>query len=105
MLALTRGPEGDRPSVRPWLLGIARTWADSLAQTHAVGWAHADVQPTNTLVADGRAVLIDYALACGPGDRPRAPVPGSPGKRSRTGQHAATTMPWRCIPRARSSEG
>ncbi|WP_024756048.1 protein kinase domain-containing protein [Streptomyces exfoliatus] len=76
-LAVARGPEGDRPSVRPWLLGIAHTWADSLARIHAAGWAHADVQPTNTLVADGRAELIDYALACGPGDTPRIPYRGA----------------------------
>ncbi|MFF6772679.1 protein kinase [Streptomyces sp. NPDC012637] len=76
-LAPARGPEGDRRSVRPWLLGIARTWAASLARMHAAGWAHADVQPTNTLVADGRAVLIDYALACGPGDDARLPYRGA----------------------------
>lgn len=59
------------------MLGIARTWAESLARLHAAGWAHANVQPTNTLVADGRAVLIDYALACGPGDGPRLPYRGA----------------------------
>ncbi|MDQ1005762.1 serine/threonine protein kinase [Streptomyces sp. V4I23] len=71
-LALARGPEGDRPSVRPWLLQIARTWAEHLAGMHAAGWAHADIQPTNTLITPGgRAEVIDYALACGPdSDRP-----------------------------------
>ncbi|WP_175408686.1 protein kinase [Streptomyces sp. TRM64462] len=69
--ALARGPEGDRPSVRPWLLGIARTWAQHLARLHAADWAHADVQPTNTLVTnDGRAAVIDYALSCGPAEDP-----------------------------------
>ncbi|WP_246043045.1 protein kinase domain-containing protein [Streptomyces globosus] len=35
---------------------------------HAAGWAHADVQPTNTLItADSHTEVIDYALACGPG--------------------------------------
>ncbi|MCG7523553.1 hypothetical protein MHW47_03710 [Streptomyces sp. OfavH-34-F] len=76
--ALARGPEGDRPSVRPWLLGVARTWAGHLARMHAAGWAHADVQPTNTLITDsGSAVLIDYALACGPGGGPRLPYRGA----------------------------
>lgn len=77
-LALTRGPEGDRAAVRPWLLGIARTWARHLALMHASGWAHGDVQPTNTLVtADGRAGVIDYALACGPGNDRRVPYRGA----------------------------
>ncbi|MEU7024381.1 hypothetical protein ABZ990_27550 [Streptomyces sp. NPDC046203] len=76
-LALARGPEGDRPAVRPWLLRIARTWADSLARMHAAGWAHADIQPMNTLVRDGRAELVDYALACGPDDVPRLPYRGA----------------------------
>ncbi|MFI8515012.1 hypothetical protein ACIGHB_28190 [Streptomyces sp. NPDC085460] len=69
---------GDRPGARPWLLDAARTWAGCLDRMHAVGWAHADVQPTNALVAaDGRAALIDYALACGPDDRPRLPYRGA----------------------------
>ncbi|MFE5591193.1 protein kinase [Streptomyces sp. NPDC056549] len=68
-LTLARGPEGDRASVRPWLAGIVRTWTEHLARMHAAGWAHADVQPTNTLVtSDGHAEVIDYALACGPDD-------------------------------------
>ncbi|MFI5638309.1 hypothetical protein ACIA8H_12930 [Streptomyces goshikiensis] len=75
---LARGPEGDRPSVRPWLLGIARTWAERLALMHAAGWAHADVQPTNTLIInDGRAELIDYALACHPDHAPLVPYRGA----------------------------
>jgi len=77
-LALARGPEGERASVRPWILGIARTWTEHLARMHTVGWAHADVQPTNTLVTgDGRAAVIDYALACGPRNGPRVPYRGA----------------------------
>ena len=77
-LALARGPKGDRPSIRPRLLGIARTWTEHLARMHTAGWAHADVQPTNTLVTgDGRAAVIDYALACGPHDRSRIPYRGA----------------------------
>ncbi|MGP4003572.1 protein kinase domain-containing protein [Streptomyces sp. 8N706] len=77
-LALARGPEGDRAAVRPWLLGIARTWAQHLARMHAADWAHADVQPTNTLVTTGgRAAVIDYALACGPGHDRRVPYRGA----------------------------
>ncbi|WP_322974852.1 protein kinase domain-containing protein [Actinacidiphila epipremni] len=64
--------------LRPWLLGVARTWAVRLAGMHAAGWAHADVQPTNTLVTEaGRAEVIDYALACGPGGGPRLPYRGA----------------------------
>ncbi|REK84466.1 hypothetical protein DY245_43225 [Streptomyces inhibens] len=77
-LALARGPEGDRAAVRPWLTGIARTWTEHLARLHATGWAHADVQPTNTLVThDGHAAVIDYALACGPGNERRVPYRGA----------------------------
>nr|WP_240981555.1 MULTISPECIES: hypothetical protein [unclassified Streptomyces] len=69
---------GEGPGARPWLLDVARTWAGCLARMHAVGWAHADVQPTNTLVAaDGRAEVIDYALACGPDGGPRLPYRGA----------------------------
>ncbi|MER8047110.1 hypothetical protein [Streptomyces sp. NPDC094032] len=76
--APARGPQDDRPSVRPWLLGVAWTWAERLGQMHAAGWAHADVQPTNTLITDeGAAAVIDYALACGPGDGRRLPYRGA----------------------------
>ncbi|MEU1670101.1 protein kinase [Streptomyces sparsogenes] len=75
---IAREPEHTRPSVRPWLLGIARTWAQRLAAMHAADWAHADVQPTNTLVTDsGTAEVIDYALACGPGQDERIPYRGA----------------------------
>ncbi|MFF4601979.1 protein kinase [Streptomyces sp. NPDC001339] len=77
-MALARGPEGDRPSVRPWLLGIARTWAEQLERLHAAGWAHADVQPTNTLItSDGRAAIFDFALSCGPETTGRLPYRGA----------------------------
>ncbi|MER5973045.1 protein kinase [Streptomyces sp. NPDC002055] len=77
-MALARGTEGDRPSVRPWLLGIARTWAEQLERLHAAGWAHADVQPTNTLITpDGRAALLDFALSCGHERAGRLPYRGA----------------------------
>ncbi|MGW7594983.1 protein kinase domain-containing protein [Streptomyces rubiginosohelvolus] len=76
--APARSPEGDRAAVRSWLTGIARKWTQHLARMHAAGWAHADVQPTNTLVTnDGRAAVIDYALACGPNDRRSVPYRGA----------------------------
>ncbi|MBW1604453.1 hypothetical protein JJV70_20570 [Streptomyces sp. JJ66] len=77
-LALVRGPEGNRASVRPWLAGIARSWTENLARLHAADWAHADIQPTNTLVTPGgHTALIDYALACGPDDGRRVPYRGA----------------------------
>lgn len=78
--ALARGPEGDRPSVRPWMLHTASTLSARLAALHAQGWAHADVQPTNILAdrADGTGHLIDYALSCGPADpKDRSPYRGA----------------------------
>lgn len=76
--ARARGPEGDRPAVCSWLVGVARTWAGQLARMHAAGWSHADVQPTNTLITDtGRAEVIDYALACGPAHGRRLPYRGA----------------------------
>ncbi|MER6841967.1 protein kinase domain-containing protein [Streptomyces platensis] len=45
---------------------------------HTAGWAHADIQPTNTLIThDGHAAVIDYALACGPDGPPRLPYRGA----------------------------
>jgi tRNA A-37 threonylcarbamoyl transferase component Bud32 len=53
--------------VRPWLLTITHTLAARLARLHTAGWAHPDVQPTNTIVtSDGTAEIIDFALSCGP---------------------------------------
>ncbi|MFF3819744.1 protein kinase [Streptomyces bluensis] len=78
VFSLARRPEADRLSARPWLLGIAHTWAQRLCRLHSVGWAHADVQPTNTLVTSaGAAEVIDYALACGPDTSGRLPYRGA----------------------------
>lgn len=77
-MALARGPDGDRALVRPWLLGIVRTWAGQLERLHTAGWAHADVQPTNALVtADGHASIFDFALSCGPETTARLPYRGA----------------------------
>ncbi|MEU7023740.1 hypothetical protein ABZ990_24210 [Streptomyces sp. NPDC046203] len=76
--APARNREGDHDVMRPRLRRIARSWAEELARMHAAGWAHADVQPTNTLITGvGRAELVDYALACGPGGGPRLPYRGA----------------------------
>ncbi|MFD5067596.1 hypothetical protein ACFWNC_06565 [Streptomyces sp. NPDC058369] len=77
-LAPARSPEGDRAAARPWLTGIARSWTQHLARMHTAGWAHADVQPTNTLITnDGQAAVIDYALACGPDGHRLVPYRGA----------------------------
>ncbi|MFF3084112.1 hypothetical protein ACFVRB_03555 [Streptomyces nojiriensis] len=76
-LAPTREDTGNTVANRALILRVAQTWAARLAPMHAAGWAHADVQPTNTLVTpDGGAHLIDYALACGP-DTARLPYRGA----------------------------
>ncbi|MEV6312619.1 protein kinase [Streptomyces sp. NPDC051840] len=46
-------------------LGIALTCVDALAELHAKGWAHGDVQPAHFIVGPGRTHLIDLALARG----------------------------------------
>ncbi|MFC8536780.1 protein kinase [Streptomyces sp. NPDC057249] len=77
-LAPARSPKVDRAAVRSRLTGIARTWTQHLARMHTAGWAHADVQPTNTLVTnDDQAAVIDYALACGPDGHRRVPYRGA----------------------------
>ncbi|MFI0721659.1 hypothetical protein [Streptomyces sp. NPDC021224] len=76
--AQARGPEGDRPAARRWLLTVTRTWAARLARMHAAGWTHADVQPTNTVVTpEGRAAFFDFALSCGPDTADRLPYRGA----------------------------
>ncbi|MGW4725338.1 protein kinase domain-containing protein [Streptomyces sp. NPDC004291] len=76
--ARARSLDGNLPSVQQWILGVARIWAEELARLHMAGWAHADVQPTNTLVTpDGAVAVIDYALACGPGSGLRVPYRGA----------------------------
>lgn len=46
-------------------LGVALFCARALAELHAQGWAHGDVQPAHFLLDDGRVRLIDLALAHG----------------------------------------
>ncbi|MGV9342389.1 protein kinase domain-containing protein [Streptomyces sp. NPDC003688] len=73
-----RTPDGDQPAVRSRLMTAARTWAAGLARLHAADWAHADVQPTNTLITgEGAAEVIDFALSCGPDTSDRLPYRGA----------------------------
>ncbi|MEU8976202.1 hypothetical protein AB0D11_44775 [Streptomyces monashensis] len=57
--------------MRPWLLTITHTWAAGLARLHTAGWAHPDVQPTNTSITSyGTAEIIDFASSCCPTTSP-----------------------------------
>jgi hypothetical protein len=47
--------------------------AAAVADLHANGWRHADLQPTHIRCDDARAHLIDYALSQGPPDQPVTP--------------------------------
>lgn len=60
-----------------WIELAARASFDVLAGVHAAGVVHADISPGNVLVADdgGRAVLVDFGLARGPGMPPMPPGP------------------------------
>ena len=47
-------------------------WAEQLCSAldvlHVQGWVHGDVSPSNILIDDDRAILIDFDLACPAGD-------------------------------------
>jgi len=57
---------GDSPARRDSILRVALNIIDRLAQLHALGWRHADLQPAHILVSDTTVRLIDFALAQGP---------------------------------------
>jgi hypothetical protein len=50
-----------RPSLE--LVEVVRTLCAPLGALHAVGLAHCDLKPENTLVVSGRAILVDFGLA------------------------------------------
>lgn len=56
----------DSPTQREGILGAAANIADRLAQLHALGWLHADLQPAHILLGASTVHLIDFALAQGP---------------------------------------
>ncbi len=56
----------DSPARRDSILHAAVDIADRLAQFHALGWLHADLQPAHILLGPTTVHLIDFALAQGP---------------------------------------
>ncbi len=51
--------------------------ASALEYLHRHQWLHLDVKPSNVIVQDGRAVLIDFSVVSRPGDgRPHAGTDG-----------------------------
>lgn len=63
----TPARQGDgSPARRDSILHAAVDVANRLAQLHARGWLHADLQPAHILFGSGTVHLIDFALAQGP---------------------------------------
>ncbi len=60
----------DSPTRRGSILRAAVDIADRLAQLHALGWRHADLQPAHILLGPTTVDLIDFALAQGPNPLP-----------------------------------
>ncbi|TYL55434.1 serine/threonine protein kinase [Nocardioides sp. BGMRC 2183] len=56
---------------------LGRQLVSAIGYLHRHGWLHLDVKPSNVVVQDSRAVLIDLSLAARPGDgRPHAGTDG-----------------------------
>ncbi|MGW1989465.1 protein kinase domain-containing protein [Embleya sp. NPDC001921] len=60
----------DTDEARHLMLGFAADAANRLAELHAAGWAHGDLQPDHFVREGNRARIIDLACAQGP-----VPVP------------------------------
>jgi len=71
--ALVPGSDGEhvRGNVPgAWLPRIATGLFSALAVVHARGIVHRDVKPANVMIGpDGEPTLLDFGLACAPGDR------------------------------------
>ncbi|MFJ3856162.1 hypothetical protein ACIPRL_08045 [Streptomyces sp. NPDC090085] len=77
-LEAARASDGDTPEARRLLMSCAASWARALAALHGAGWAHADAQPTNTLVEPGgTARIIDFAWSSPTGHTPPLPYRGA----------------------------
>ena len=47
---------------------LTREIAEALGHAHAKGVLHRDIKPENILLADGKALLVDFGIACAIGD-------------------------------------
>jgi serine/threonine protein kinase len=56
----------DSPARREGILRATIAVTDRMAQLHALGWLHADLQPAHILLGPTAVDLIDFALAQGP---------------------------------------
>ncbi|MFI9366940.1 hypothetical protein ACIG5E_38800 [Kitasatospora sp. NPDC053057] len=61
---------GGTPAARRLILTAAAEAAEALADLHAAGWTHGDLQPDHVVFEDGAVRIIDLACAQGP-----VPVP------------------------------
>ncbi|WP_165966809.1 protein kinase [Actinomadura sp. 7K507] len=92
----------DRPGTRRRILGMAAAAAYALAELHAAGWAHGDLQPDHILYEGDRTHVIDLACAQGPADVPFYVHPGGiahtlapeiADAALTPGEHVTTTLP------------
>ncbi|GAB7189066.1 hypothetical protein ATKI12_8897 [Kitasatospora sp. Ki12] len=56
----------DTPAARHAVLTAAAETAEALADLHAAGWTHGDLQPDHVVFEDGAVRIIDLACAQGP---------------------------------------
>jgi serine/threonine protein kinase len=62
--------EDDEMTSESLLFGWAEQLCEALSVLHVQGWVHGDLSPSNILIDDKLATLIDFDLACPAGDKP-----------------------------------